>query len=643
MKGAQAATALRLLAGAAIASRAAVALAAPELFPLAITASAAVFATTLWRPAVGLAVAIALTPAGALLAPDPARTTEFIAWSFLSAWLLDLRRPLARDGWPRGIVVPAVLYAACGAVSWLALTIGSAGGVPPWFLPAFLLRAVPANYLAFSSPDTPTWTVVQLLAGASVFLAAVALARTERRLPTWIAWAVAGSTALLAAATIADVARQWATNGYESWFLARYLAGERFSLHLRDVNAAGSQYVLAAGIAGAFAVFGHAGRRLAAMALVVMAPALWLTGSRSAFLGAACAAAALVLAARAGRQRVTRRQGMAAAACVAILVLITGGLVSAGGSDERGSAGSAMRLRSQFSETSARMFASEPIFGVGVGRYFERSSEFMPDEIRALYGAENAHNYFAQTFAELGVIGGAMFAWLIVAGLLAGWRRAAAPARDATALALFAGSVGYLVTCLTGHPFLVAEAAFPFWGVFGVLAAAGIEVPSSPARSRSRIVVTAVLLLLAVSLARATVAYATVASVPGERGFDSEGVMDDGTRYRWMGPEVVTYMPAGPGFVRMVLRAPEQPLSRPMVAEIAISGRVVDRRELTPDRWETIEIPVRERAFGSFRRVDVRVTPPWIEKRKLAQRSSEVDVALTAMVRELRWVGLGSR
>jgi hypothetical protein len=80
-----------------------------------------------------------------------------------------------------------------------------------------------------------------------------------------------------------------------------------------------------------------------------------------------------------------------------------------------------------------------------------------------------------------------------------------------------------------------------------------------------------------------------------------------------------------------------------MVVETALSGRVVDRRELRSDRWETIEIPVRERAFGSFRRVDVRVTPFWMDKRKLAQRSSEVDVALTAMVRELRWVGLESR
>ena len=56
------------------------------------------------------------------------------------------------------------------------------------------------------------------------------------------------------------------------------------------------------------------------------------------------------------------------------------------------------------------------IFGVGVGHYFDRSSEFMPEELRRIYGNENAHNYFAQQFAEVGVVGGLLFIWLIVLG-----------------------------------------------------------------------------------------------------------------------------------------------------------------------------------------------------------------------------------
>ncbi len=302
-----------------------------------------------------------------------------------------------------------------------------------------------------------------------------------------------------------------------------------------------------------------------------------------------------------------------------------------------------MRLRSQFSETSVRMFASSPIFGVGVGRYFERSSQFMPDEIRALYGAENAHNYYAQAFAELGIIGGAIFLWLIGAGLIAGWRRAGGGERDATAVALLAGSAGYLVTCLTGHPFLVAEAALPFWGAFGALAAGAQDGPPASTLKRYRIVPAVVVVLLAVGLARACAVYAGTVTPPGERGFDSEGTAADGTRFRWVGPHVVTYAPPGPGFFRMTLRAPDRPLTRPMVVETAIAGRVVDRRELVPGRWETVEIPVREQLAGPVRRIDVRVTPSWMDQRKLARRATPIEVALTAMVSELRWVRPGGR
>src|SRR5207253_205853 len=68
-----------------------------------------------------------------------------------------------------------------------------------------------------------------------------------------------------------------------------------------------------------------------------------------------------------------------------------------------------------FNQTSARMWASAPIFGVGVGRYHERSAQFMPDELRAIYPHENAHNYFVQQFAELGLVGGIAFLWLVAA------------------------------------------------------------------------------------------------------------------------------------------------------------------------------------------------------------------------------------
>ena len=651
---------LRVAIGLVMAWRVGLAVAAPELSPLARLVVAVVFGVALWRPAAAMMVAVVVAPAGALLSPEPARTAELVAWAVLSAWLLGLHRPLASAGWPRAIVVPAALYAACAAASWVGLVIASAGGVPPLSLPGFLLTAIPQHYLVSSPAETETSTVLQLLAGVGLFLAAVALARAQRSLAAWIAWAVVGSSALLAVVTIGDIGRQWAANEYGQWFIDRYFAGERFSAHLKDVNAAASLYVLATGIAAALATFETHRRWLWIVAIVSMAPALVLTGSRSALFGVMVAVAAIAFIAYGNPLTLTRRRGIAAAACVVTLVVVAGVLVSAGGGSERGSAGSAMRLRSQFSETSARMFASAPVFGVGVGRYFERSPEFMPDEIRELYGAENAHNYYAQAFAELGVVGGAMFLWLIAAGMTAGWRQAAAgvgsdPSTDrlnplsrrvpgsdpgTIAIALFAGAAGYLVTCITGHPFLVPETALPFWVVFGVLAAHAGE-PSS--WSRHRAVVAAVVLLVGIGMARSTLVYALTAEMPPERGFIDEGTAPDGTRFRWMGPHVVTYASRGPGFFTMTVRPPDRPLPRPMAIETAIAGRVVDRRPLVAGKWQTVLIPVRQVAAAPFRRIDVRVTPAWMDKRRLAQRASDIDVAVTVMVSEMRWLGPGAR
>ena len=54
-----------------------------------------------------------------------------------------------------------------------------------------------------------------------------------------------------------------------------------------------------------------------------------------------------------------------------------------------------------------RMFAQFPVMGIGQGNFFHLSSilEFMGSPWVAQTGGENAHNYFLQTLAELGLIG----------------------------------------------------------------------------------------------------------------------------------------------------------------------------------------------------------------------------------------------
>lgn len=78
------------------------------------------------------------------------------------------------------------------------------------------------------------------------------------------------------------------------------------------------------------------------------------------------------------------------------------------------------RYRLELHAAALRMGSSFPIFGVGLGEFFRLSSilEFSRSPLMAHSGGENAHNYFLQTFAEVGIIGVACFALVFIAPAL---------------------------------------------------------------------------------------------------------------------------------------------------------------------------------------------------------------------------------
>lgn len=631
---------VRLILGATLAAWVGPALLAPEVPRPAALAAAGIFLATLWRPGAGLLLAAVLAPAAALLAPPPARAAELLAWALLAAWLLRVWRPLAPRGpaagaGPRAVTTPAGLYAAALVASWLMLTIAGAAGVPAAALPVFVFQSIPDDHLVFSSPEPETWTALQSLTGMALLFASLATSRGDPRLRRAVAWTLVGSLTVLAGATLVDIARQWAEAEYGAWFLLRYVRGERASLHLGDLNAAGSLYVLAGLTAVALALLDARRRAAWLLPLLPIVPALWLTGSRSSFL--AVIAGLLILAVAQRRWPLTRRQVTVTVTVVGLMLL-----VAAAGMDwqpdVRGSAGRAANLRTQFLETTARMFASAPLYGVGIGRYFDRSAEFMPAALRELYGNENAHNYFAQQFAELGVVGGLLFLWLVAALVAAGWIAARERPGDTTpaVVGLFAGTSAYFLTCLTGHPLLVSEAALPFWIACGALAGAVDE--TQRLRYRRGALVAVVCALLAVGVARAALSYGRVTDPPLERGFHGLETAPDGTAFRWMTRHAVTYVPSGAGFVRLRVRAPEVALRRPLAIEISIAGEVVDRREIPAGRWLTYDVPVRRPTSAPFRRVDLRANQVWTQETRLGKRRAERPV--TVMVGGVQWIPL---
>jgi hypothetical protein len=605
-------------------------MAAPEL-PFPCTAVAVIVASiTLWRPLWGLALTTAIVPTGALFVGPPIRASELFAWAFLAAWLLSLWRPLSTSRWPRIVSIPAWLFGTALIGSWLAFTVAAAPGIPWTTMPQFLFQSIPRDHLIYSSPEAETWTLLQSLTGLGLFLSAMGIARSHTGGPRTIAATIGIAVTALAAATPFVILWQWSNEQYAAWFIERFTQnGERFSLPMADVNAAGSLYVIAFAIGAAYLISRPRARGWWAASLCLLLPALWLAGSRSAYLGVA-GAASLIAIVRAGWTARIPVLLCAAALAAGLSLAVTMESASSGQGDIRQSAS----LRSQFLQTSARMFATSPLFGVGIGHYFDRSAEFMTPTLRELYGNENAHNYFAQEFSELGVAGGLPFLWLVVAASWVGWLRLRESPDDAAVLALTAGTTGYLLTCLTGHPLLVPEAALPFWITLGTVAAAA-QTPNRSSRGIG-LVCAAGCVLIAAGIGRAALASQRVAEIPPDSGF--HGVEnDDGDTFRWMTRHSVTYIPDGTGFLRLQLRAQTRPMPRPMIIETSIAGRVVDRTEVKPGAWITIDVPARPTGTP-FRRVDFRANQMWTQEVQLGQRIALRPVSV--MAREIAWMPL---
>jgi len=603
----------RLTAAAVLASALAVAGVAPELPVLLKIGCGIVLAVTLVRPAAGLLLVAALTPAGLLFAPAPASASEALAWSFLAGWLLAIWRPLGTREEPTRVGPAVALYAAAVGVSWLGLVIADSGGIPLSHLPGYLLRAVSPDYLVFSSPESETWSAIHVATGLALLAATLALARQEGRLTQWVAITLVGASAVLGVATLAGVWREWAVNGYGTWFLWRYAEGTRYSLHTSDLNAAGSFFVLAGLVAASLAASG----RLRAFAIAsggLMLPALLLSGSRSAVAGAA-AAGALVLLRGPGRANAHRARRLLLPAAAVLAVLLGGVfLTSALTIDPTGSAGASLGMRSEFAATSARMLASAPAFGVGIGRYYPRSPEFMSAHLRSIYPYENAHNYLLQQFAELGLIGGTLFVLMLAVTLRGVWQSLAARPSPA-ALALLAGIVAYLATCLTGHPLLVPEAAFPFWIALGATAAV-IRRSVAPEPAWRVWLPRVVPVALALSLLLSWVQADAVFPAPSDRGFHDEQRTDSGVKYRWTTRHAVAWVQPNVGFLTIDVQAPALPArQRPFIVQLEADGELVQTATVPAGRWTQIGVALRTRGTQPRRRIDLRVNQVWTEKR----------------------------
>jgi hypothetical protein len=244
------------------------------------------------------------------------------------------------------------------------------------------------------------------------------------------------------------------------------------------------------------------------------------------------------------------------------------------------------------------MVSTAPVFGVGIGRYYDRSAEFMPPRIKEIYGRENAHNYFAQVLSELGILGGTLFICWIGASMMMLWGRSQTRTQAGSVLAraLFAACGAYALTCLAGHPLLVMEAAVPFWAALG----AGLTV--------------SVLVLVGLTLpvrAAGRLYDDTAEFIP--RGLhDEHRDQESGMIYRWTTDHAVVYVGNQPGLVIIPVRAREVPgVEEPFEVTVTVSGWTEQRRIVPTDKWLPVTIVLREGASVRMRRIDLRVNQTW--------------------------------
>lgn len=601
----------------------------------------ALWLLALTRPHRAIAALVVLVPVASwlLLAFDapPVRYAEALVLATLSGALIAAVRPrrTALEGQRPGLGVPAALFIAIVCASaGVMLEVMQAGTHAPWpFIRSFLVFLTRDYLVGPPGAFVGVADAALLVEGIGLMFLVARHARDHVVRPADLFTAVAVSGVLAAVVTLNTFVVTALQAADVREFFSR-LAFSRMGVHVEDMNAAGSFFAMTTLLAVTHAMNERHARRprvplahrswwIAAAAL--MAAAMWISGSRMALV--ATAGGLGVLAAVAGPLRFSawpRWAIVTAAICTAlVIVAIVLGL------DPRPSAARTasrmLTMRADFMITGLRMIASAPVFGVGIGRYYEMSGQFMPASIYWFYFHENAHNNFLQIAGELGLAGLVAFVWLLGAAAIRIARGLRADAGDRLLLGAVVALGAFVATWMTSHPMLVAEVAYPFWMLLGVAIARADGDAQPPLASSNvastvghpfrgaNVVVAAVIVALAVSVPfRAKQRMATIDFGRFSFGFyEWEGGPE--LRFRWTTRRATFFIPLNARQLQLQMRALHVGANTaPTEVSIAIGGRTFHRVLLANDDWVTVSLrlpllPEDE----NFQRIDIISEPTW--------------------------------
>jgi len=570
-------------------------------------------ALTLASPLFGLLAIAVLTPLGAIAewaTELPYRLSEAWVLAFLGAWLsravTDRRGPrLPRLVTAAGWLLAFAALISVAAVAWrLRQYPGQLADLDAWLLQAYYVSPYHIGFV----------DAARIVEGLALVAAVLWIFRRRPSLAASLPVAIAIGGACAAAWSVAIRA------GIGPPVLVRNVMriGYR-SAHVADFNAAGSYFAMVVVLSLGMAARAR-GRSRAAWAMMVAANAvgLWFSESRSA-ITASC----IVVAVAAGWLLTARLTRQARLATVAALIVC--GIAAAGVRAymlQRDPTFHGAGFRSQFNETSLRMIAARPLGGIGIGQYYATSALFLTPQMAWTYGHENAHNYFLQIAAELGIPGALLFvAW--TAGGLGVALRGAVPSSDPRLLGAAAGAGALVATCLTGHPLLIDEVAFPFWIVFGLAIglaeSARLNAAAAPTaadrlaarwiRPAAAVAAAAILMGAALSARKGPVAPRAERGIDGFYGWERA---EDGRRFRWTEQYASLFFPADVRRIYIPVRLPvDRPSLVPVGLEIAVDG-VSNGRTLVTSEWARVEVRLPD-AYPPvpYNRVDLRVDKTW--------------------------------
>jgi O-antigen ligase len=422
-----------------------------------LLAAAVAVAVVLWRPAFGIALALALAPLANLQAGDglkplqpllPALAVSLVAYSFLAPHRTGGR------------------------------TVGGVGLA----LLAFLLSAIASSAQAIA-PGESVKKVTILLTAAAIFFAVTQFCGTRASLAVVVGGALAG----LALAGAHGVAQNSLGLAGVAGFVSDGDLVQRVQGTFGHPNQYGGYLAFLIPVAAAVAATRGLGalRGLGAAGVVLALPALVFTYARGAIGG-------LVLGSLVWLGVVRPKLAVVVAVVVGASALLLAPATLRERFDPQATRED-VPLRADIWAAAIDIYGQSPVLGVGIENYpeaYERLPGTVPSASQRRYLNEDelltpphAQNLYLNVLAEQGIVGIGALAALLGAALLLLYRasKAVDPLVHAVGLGAGAGTAGMLLHSLL-EVTMLSELALP---LFGLLAVAAVGVGLEPQRRRS--------------------------------------------------------------------------------------------------------------------------------------------------------------